>query len=94
MKPIAHNFRTVAGAPIQTLEVAALVAMLDREQEAKFALVSKWVGPLHVTTAYDIDEHRVLRSAHETGMFTFWKGVGRRRPNVQVLAKNQTYYPA
>jgi hypothetical protein len=94
MRPVAHNFRAVASAPVFTVPVSDLVAMLDRDQATKFAVVSKFVGPHYVTTAFDIEEHRLIRAAHDTGMHVFWKGLGRRRSNVQVLEKSQTYYPA
>lgn len=94
MKPVAHNFRAVAGAPVNTIAITQLVAILDCEQEAPFAVVSKWVGPDHVTTAYDIVGKQFWRAVHVTGMRTFWKGVAKRRANVRVLAPTEAYVPA
>lgn len=96
MKPVANNFRAVAGAPVSTVPIAQLVAMIDCEQEAgrNFAVVSKYVGPDHVTTIYDIHGKRFFRSAHVTGMRSFWKGVAKRRPNVRLLHQYEAFQPA
>jgi hypothetical protein len=90
---ICHRLRSFLdegnSAPVTSVSVARLVAMLDCEhgEGSAYAVASKATkAGLNVTTALDIPLQRAFRAVHETGMVTFWKGVAKRRwPAVQFV---------
>lgn len=94
---VAQNFRSVShGAPVKNVDLKQLLAMLDCEQDPahKFVVVSKFVGPTHVSTVYDVAGKQFFRCAHKTGLLSMWKELARKHGHLQLLKKTDTYTPA
>ena len=98
---VAHNFHKAIGSKIvlvTPVPVARLVSMLDCEHSpgSRYAIVSKCVSSgRYATTVLDVPLRKVYRAMHDTGMATFWRGLGQRRAGfVDYVAAQQSYDPA
>lgn len=94
---VCHRLKGLLGEgkspPVTAVSVARLVAMLDCEhgEGSEWAIASKSTkAGMNVTTAVDVPLGRAYRAVHETGMVSFWKGVAKRRPAVQLVGAEGT----
>jgi hypothetical protein len=91
----AWQVSTQAGiSEATTVPISRLISMLDADhcEGSRFAVVSKAsTRGRYVTTVLDVPLRKVFRARHETGLVSFWKGVAKRRPQVQHLAAGQSF---
>jgi hypothetical protein len=77
-----------------TVPLLDLIAMLDRDhpEGARFVVVCKnTTRHCYVSTALDLQSRRFYRATSPTGLVSFWKGIAKRRPQVQMLAPSDPF---
>lgn len=89
---ITKQFAAVRSAPLQVLEVPALVELLAKTEHA-FVLTHRWVGPHYATTVYDETAKVCYRAIHAHGILGFWKTLARSNRNLRLLARDESYKP-
>lgn len=78
-----------------TVPISRLISMLDCDhcEGSHYVVVSKAsTRGRYVSTVLDVPLKKVYRARHETGMVSFWKGVAKRRPQVQLLAAGELFF--